>query len=218
MKPFLLDLVEESSLDNRDRNLLFWSCSIDFRLSPVEVEARLTPPSFDGGLTMWPTAGVPGMVGSLSSSSLVGDDSESLVTATMSLYICSISGVIRPWLMVRLCLARKERRCRDSTRLRDMSSCDMQAFGDVSASGCGRVVLRPVGLVNKVIEDLTVGPKLTAAEWLRKARLSAPRPRCVAVGHGSHAAGLQRAPAGVARSSTRSADGNHLCSAECPRG
>lgn len=157
MKPFLLDLVEELSLDSRDRKLLFWSCSIDFRLSPVEVEARLMPPSFDGGLTMWPTAGVPGMVGSLSCSSLVGEDSESLVTATMSLYICSISGVIRPWLMVRLCLARKERRCRDSTRLRDMSSCEMQAFGDVSASGCGRVVLRPVGLVNKIIEDLTVG-------------------------------------------------------------
>lgn len=91
---------------------------------------------------MCPTAGVPGMVGSLSSSSLVGEDSESLVTATMSLYICSISGVIRPWLMVRLFLARKERRWRDSTRLMEMSSCEMQAFGDVSASGCGRVVLR----------------------------------------------------------------------------
>lgn len=71
---------------------------------------------------MWPTAGVPGMVGSLSRSSLVGEDSESLVTATMSLYICSISGVMRPWLMVRLFLARKDRRCLDSTRLMEMSS------------------------------------------------------------------------------------------------
>lgn len=81
------------------------------------------------------------MVGSRSRSSLVGEESESLVTATM-LYICSISGVMRPWLMVRLCFARKDRRCRDSTRLMEMSSCEMQAFGDVSASGCGRVVLR----------------------------------------------------------------------------
>lgn len=101
----------------------------------------LMPPSLEGGLAICPTAGVPGMVGSLSRSSLVGEDSESLVTATM-LYICSISGVMRPWLMVRLCFARKERRCRDSTRLMEMSSCEMQAFGDVSASGCGRVVLR----------------------------------------------------------------------------
>lgn len=116
----------------------------------------LMPPSFEGGLAICPTAGVPGMVGSLSRSSLVGEDSESLVTATM-LYICSISGVMRPWLMVRLCFARKERRCRDSTRLMEMSSCEMQAFGDVSASGCGRVVLRPIGLVSMVLVDLTVG-------------------------------------------------------------
>lgn len=114
------------------------------------------PPSFEGGLAICPTAGVPGMVGSLSRSSLVGEDSESLVTATM-LYICSISGVMRPWLIVRLCFARKERRCRDSTRLMEMSSCEMEALGDVSASGCGRVVLRPIGLVNMTLGDLTVG-------------------------------------------------------------
>jgi hypothetical protein len=111
------------------------------------------PPSFDGGLPICPTAGVPGIVGSLSSSSLDGEDSESLVTATM-LYICSISGVMRPWLIVRLCFARKDRRCRDSTRLMEMSSCEMQAFGDVSASGCGRVVLRPIGLINVMLVDL----------------------------------------------------------------
>lgn len=150
MNPFFLDLVEELSLDK------FRSCSIDFRMSPVEVEARLMPPSFEGGLIMCPTAGVPGIVGSLWPS-LVGDESESLVTATVSLYICSISGVIRPWLMVRLYLARKERRCRDSTRLMEMSSCEMQAFGDVSASGCGRVVLRPIGLVSMTHADLVVG-------------------------------------------------------------
>jgi hypothetical protein len=115
------------------------------------------------------------MVGSLSRSSLVGEDSESLVTATM-LYICSISGVMRPWLMVRLCFARKERRCRDSTRLMEMSSCEMQAFGDVSASGCGRVVLRPFGLVSRRPQISRWGPRLTAAEGLREARLSAPRP------------------------------------------
>lgn len=187
MKPLFRDLTEELSLDNRDRKVLWWS--IDFLLSPVEVEAMLMPPSFDGGLAI-AIAGVPGMVGSRSRSSLVGEQSESLVTATM-LYICSISGVMRPWLIVRLCFARKERRCRDSTRLMEISSCEMQALGDVSASGCGRVVLRPAGLVNMMRVDSRCEPRLTAAEGLRETRLSAPRPRgCVTVGHGSHAAGL----------------------------
>lgn len=68
--------------------------------SPVEAESKLLAPPEDG---------LVGWSGSLASWANTGEASESEVTAT-SLYICSISGVIKPWLMVLLDLARKERR------------------------------------------------------------------------------------------------------------
>jgi hypothetical protein len=66
--------------------------------------------------------------------------------ARLPLCVRSISGVIMPWLTVRLCFAMKERRWRDRTRPTAMSSAEMQALGDRSASGWGRVVFRSGGL------------------------------------------------------------------------
>lgn len=93
----------------------------------------LAPP--DVGLVVAP--------GSRASCTRMGEMSESEVTVT-SLYICSISGVIKPWLIVRLDLARNERRWRETTRETEMSSCVIEALGDRSASGCGRLVFLSV--------------------------------------------------------------------------
>jgi hypothetical protein len=57
-------------------------------------------------------------------------------------YMHCMAGVIMPWLMVRLCLARKERRWRLKAFWISMSSAVMQASGPVRASGCGSDVLR----------------------------------------------------------------------------
>lgn len=54
-------------------------------------------------------------------------------------YLASIWGVMRPWLMVRLCLCRIERRLPILPAVR--SSWEMKALGERSASGCGKVVL-----------------------------------------------------------------------------
>lgn len=90
-------------------------------------------------------------------SASVGDPSESEATAvgSASLHICCISGVRNPWLTVRLFLARKERRWRVRARETAMSSWEMQAFGEVSASGCGRVVLRP-GILSQLSVSYTL--------------------------------------------------------------
>jgi hypothetical protein len=69
----------------------------------------------------------------------VGEEgSASLSAMAVSLYICSISGVMTPRETVRcfqLFLERKERRCRLRTRLMEMSSEEMHASGERLASG-----------------------------------------------------------------------------------
>lgn len=75
-----------------------------------------------------------------------GGSFSSCRSTSLPLCVRSISGVIMPWLTVCLCLAKKERRFRLRTRPRSMSSAEMEALGDRSASGCGRVVLRSARL------------------------------------------------------------------------
>lgn len=95
---------------------------------------------------------------------------ESASLPPISRYMAAICGVITPWLMVRLCFWRNDRRVLAITLLESISSCEMTAFGERLASGCGSVVLRS-GLVSFNNLNFTVW-------WLPYLRWKAQENRC----------------------------------------
>lgn len=101
------------------------------------VETLRTPVGRDG-LMLDPDRDLPAMCPSMAEST---PSSSSSMTASTNGTSAAVD-VILPWLMVRLVLWRlKGRRLRRMKPVKLMSSCEMTASGDRSASGCGRVVL-----------------------------------------------------------------------------
>jgi hypothetical protein len=105
-------------------------------------EARLSEPSREvTGLAFGVVAargwGIK-RVGGVEEGELAG----SLSRRVMVLYMASISGVMIPRFKTRLFFARMVRLVRDIIFSTSISSLDMQAWGERSASGCGSVVFR----------------------------------------------------------------------------